>query len=449
MPLWMYGVGWGAGGTVIGEVDFRWFCMCLHPGVGVCESLVGAFRRLNISPRVHETIRRVKCRGPVPMRRRIVPCLLKRGGSMMTLTRAKAKGATTFNLPLVRRVGMGGHIPRSLVLYPAQRLYLRVTNSLGSCSGCVSKLGMLPMCNKSSVSDRVHDLGHNMRVVMTAPNHLLSLVRHGAISLSAVDGIMVSRTSRVLGVKFASDVGTVLTSIPRRHGALLFSTAVDPRVTHVSGGCLHSTGRVAVKHGGRDAGDIGRVTCVIRTGSGCTMLGHMTSCYPRVCNVIFYHAHGRARRVTSGLVRRNCGTSSLRKRLSRTRHSTIVRGFHLHGVRVLITASMTTHKLSMGSLARIVGCNLPSSARDCARHDKHAKHTKGANVSVTVIGVHRGKGVHRVRHVVNGGFVVRRIPANGRVYRGRLVGMVSSVRGMGIGRRRVTSFVPRVCHGLR
>lgn len=367
---------------------------------------------------------------------------------MMTLTRAKAKGATTFNLPLVRGVGIGGQVPRSLVLYPAHRLYLRVTNSLGSCSGCASNLQILPMCKNSSVRDRVHTLGQNMRVVMTAPKQLLSLVRHGAISLTAVRGIIVSRTSRVLGVKFASDVGTVLTSIPRRHGALLFSTAVDPRVTHVSGGCLHSTGRVAVKHGGRDADGIGRMTFYMRTGSGCTTLGHVISCCPRVCNVVFYHAHGRARRVTSGLVRRNCGTSSLRNRLDRTRHSTIVRGFHVHGLRLLITASITTHNLSISSLARIVGCKLPSSARDCARHDNHAKHTNGAKASVTVVGLQRGNGVHRVRHVVNGGFVTNRVPANGRVYRGRLLGIVSSLRGIGIGRRRVTSFVASVCHGL-
>lgn len=383
------------------------------------------------------------------MRRRMVPCLLKGNGSMMTLTRAKAKGATTFNLPLVRGISMGRHTPRTLVLYPAHRLYLRVTNSLGSCSGCVSKLGVLPMCNNSSVRDRVHVLGANMRVVITAPKQLVSLVREGITGLRAVASMMVSRTSRVLGVKFASDVGTVLRGIPRSQGALVFSTAVDPRVSHVTGGCLRSTGRVAVNAGGRNDGGIGRVTCLMRTGSGCTTLGHVTSCCPRVCNVVFYHAHGRARRVTSGLVRSNCGTSSLRNRLSRTRHSLIVRGFHRHRLRLLITASMTTHNLSMGSLARIVGCNLPSSVRDCARHDNHAKHTKGANVSVTVVGLHRGKGVHRVRQVVGGGFVVNRVPDNGRVYRRRLVGLVSSVRGMGMGSRRVRSFLPKVCHGLR
>ncbi len=383
------------------------------------------------------------------MRRRIVPCLLKRGGSIITLTRAKAKGATTCNLPVLRGISTAHGRARTLVLDPAHRLYLRVTSSLRGCSGFLPNIHILPICNKTGVRPRVHALGGNIRIVITAPNHLVSLVRHNTTSLTRIRGIILSRTSRVLSVKFSRDVSAVLTNMPRGRGALLFSTAVDQRVRHVTGGCLHSTGRVIINSHGRNTRAIGRICCVIRTGSGCLTLGHVISCCPGVCTVVFYHAHVRARRITSGLVRSNCGTSTLRNSLSRRRHSLAVRGFHRRQVRFLITASITTHNLSIRSLARIVGCNVPSSVRGCARQDKHANHTNGGKADVYVVRAHRHTGMHRIRGIVNGRFIGNRVPDNGRVYTGRLCGIVSSVRHIRISRRRVRRFLPRICHGLR
>lgn len=410
---------------------------------------LGAFRRLNIDRRVHHTVRRLKFRGPVPIRRRIVPCLLNGGGSIVTLTRANANGATSCNVPMVRGASTDDGRARTVVLDPAHRLYLRVTSSLGDFTGCVSNLRVTTICNNASVKDRVHALGRNIRVVITAPNHLLSLVGHNITRLRGIGGIILSRTSRVLGVNFSRDVGTVFRGIPRSEGALLFSTAVDGSVRGVTLGCLRSRGRVIINSHGRNTRRMGRVCCLMGTGSGCLALGHIISFCPHVFTVVFYHAGLRARSVTSGLVGSNCGTRTLRNSLDRRRHSLAVRGFHGRAIRFLITASITTHNLSMSSLARIVGCNLPSSITDCARQDNHANHTKGGKASVSVVRAERGFGIHRVRGRVNGSFISNILPAPRRVYGGRLFGAVSSVVGASISRSRVRPCVTRVGHRFR
>ncbi len=330
------------------------------------------------------------------------------------------------------------------MLDPAHRLYVRVTSSLRNFTGCISKIHVLTICNKTGVRPRVHTLERNVSVVITAPNQLLSLVGHGTTSLSRINALILSRTSRVLSVNFRSSLRTVLSKLASPRHALLFSTAVNGRIREVTLRCLGRPAAVRMNDHGRKTRDIGRVCCVMKTESGCLTLGEVISCRPHVCTVVFYRAGVRARRITSGLVESNCGTSTLRNSLDRRRESLAVRGFHERHARLLITASITTQKLSISSLARIVGFNVPSSVRDCARHDKHANETNGGKADVYVVGAEREQGVGRIRRIVGGSFIGNRLPGPGRVYAGRLCRIVSSVRHIRISRRRVTPFLNRI-----
>lgn len=192
-----------------------------------------AFTSLNLGTPVLRTLGSLNCRGPSPVRTRYVPRLLG-NHSILNVTRAKDKGATTFSLPLLRGLSPRLGTPRVLILTPAHRLTMRITRTVASFSGRVHNMGIITLCNNRHCSIRLHTLHRKPRVIINAPNHLLSRLGHNALSLSGLDNLILSRTSRVLHVNFVRSIRAVVTRVPRNRRATLFSTAVPRTVHHVA-----------------------------------------------------------------------------------------------------------------------------------------------------------------------------------------------------------------------
>lgn len=404
------------------------------------------FSRLKLGTRLLGSVRRVKFRRTAPVRRRAVPLTLRKL-SIVKRTRANANGATTFKLPVLRGVSGGGGIVRNVIVTPAHRLTVRARRRLCHLdhSGGMS---IRIICNKTSVGHRVHTLGGGPRVVIKAPNHLLSRVGHGAVHLSRVRALILSRTSRVLGVNFLRSVRTVLDRAPTRHRALLFSTAVPSSVGGVNIGFVRTPRRIGVGTSRATTGLVSR--CFIGYGSfrGFSAVAHLFSIRGPRLTVMFNHAGHHISRLSGNLRLHNCHTRNVRNSLARRGHVDMLGTFGANGLSVLMTASITTHKLSVSNIARMCGCSVPRSPRDCIRHVNHANHTNGRNVSIAFIAPGRVSCLHAVRGLAGGPVAPLRPPDSRRTFHNRIGATVSRIRAL-IGRARASGCGHTTIHLLR
>ncbi len=121
--------------------------------------------------------------------------------------------------------------------------------------------------------------------------------------------------------------------------------------------------------------------------------------------VIFPQVGRKTSHLYGRLSHSNFPTTSLRNSGDRGTQLHTLSKFGDNGIRILITASVTTHKVSISSIARIVGCSLPSGPRACIRHVKQATHTKTRKGTVDLIYTRSQGTLHSVRH-----FVGHRVP---------------------------------------
>lgn len=329
------------------------------------------------------TLRRANCAAPAPVRRRTVPMLLG-NGSLLKYTRAKAKGATTFTVPLVRqlcRSSRGGNVG-TLVLAPAHRLTVRVNRGFSRCTKC-AKIGRTIVFNKIPRGTRISTLGQNIRMLVTAPKHLLSLRSRNYVSLGKLRCFMLSRTSHVLSVNFVRSVGGMLGLVPTQQRALFFSTAVPSRVRGLTSSVLAGPRGVRIAPISSAISAVQRDICFMRGGRGGSLLLRLLG-GPRVRSIlVFAHAGRNTSGLTEVLGGDRVKTRTVRKGGSRGTHRETLAGFGSRAAEILVTASVTTENVSIGRLSRIVGCRLPGVSRACIRHVNHAKHTKRSKVTVS------------------------------------------------------------------
>lgn len=361
-----------------------------------------AFRGLGVVRPVLGTLGRRNCSSPAPVRRRSVPVLLRKG-SLLKYTRAKAKGATTFSVPVLRGLcGASRHGKvGTLVLAPAQRLTVRVNRYFRTCNGC-AKLGRAIVFNKINRGPRASTLHGNMRVLITAPKHLLSLVARNCVSLGALSFFMLSRTSHVLSVNFVRSVEQVLGLLPRGHRALFFSTAVPPRVRALTGSVLARPRGMRIAPTSSAISAVSRCICFMRGGRGGSLLLRLLGSRSVRSILVFAHAGRKTSGLTHVLAGSNVHTRTVRNGGSRGTHRHTLASFGGRALHMLVTASVTTHNVSMSRLSRIVGCRLPGIPRACMRHVKHAKHTKRSKVTVSFYRSRRLPCLGSVRGLVKG-----------------------------------------------
>lgn len=335
---------------------------------------------------------------------------------------------------------------------PAHRLTLRITRTFRDCKQTV-KMHLITICKKTPIHRRVSTLQHKISIIVTAPNQTLSLTKHESLGLSSIHAIILSRTSRVLSVNFIRSVRTVLTLAPTAQRDILFSTALPSHVSTLTHRRVDRPRHVTIRQTStRTAAlpPIQRATCIITQTAGTTTLRQMLSTRSPATSVIFYHAHNNISRLDRLLASHNCRTRTLRNNLARSRHSGIVTELHSNTASLLVTASITTHNLSISRLARIFGCSLPISPRTCIRHVNQINQTNQANITIDLIRPHRQHLLITVRELLNKPVPAKHLPSTTSIHRLQLrhaqtsVATILSSRSNRIHVRNCHSIVRRV-----
>ncbi len=287
----------------------------------------------------------------------------------MLLSPANSNGALTCLLPLIGSLRRNYSVPRTLILIPSHRLTLRVRRIFGSVKANVP---IVDYCKNQPTVSRRHAVGKiGPRIVVNAPKHVGSRLNGKGVSTSNVRALIVSRFSGYLRVNFRRRVTRILGRVPCLGQHFLLSTASTPTVPHfisrndfIGLSFLGTSRRVPSEVG----------MCHIRSprGSGLRALSSLLYGLKSGDSLIFMGCHRDIRHICHFLRRGNVTYRVFRKKVRRGSQRHTLCGFDGNSYGIFISASLTTHNLSVPSVSRIVRCRLPLGRSTCVRHGNHA-----------------------------------------------------------------------------
>lgn len=308
----------------------------------------------------------------------------KAAGSVILLDPAKSNGALTFLLPLLAALASRSGGVRTIVVTPSHRLTLRVRAMFHSLK---TKCGIGYYCKKRPVHARGGDLRRPPAILVNAPKHVISRLRQNGVGLSDIHALVLSRFSGSLRLNFLTRVGRVLTRLPNIHHQILASTATTisvPTFAKVATPMqLSFLGRI---------GRSGKLTLHIigsPIGSGLRALCGLLNRLGNNSTLVFYGCQRAMRQIDGCLARVNMSGRCFRKKVRRPRHRHTLSRFHGNDTAMFVSASLTSHNLSVPRIGGIVRCRLPIDRRTCIRHGKHATHVGTRKITCLVLGTRR------------------------------------------------------------
>jgi len=341
-----------------------------HPRFGFRRGfpIIMPFSSLGLSDHLVQAVAGRSYLAPTPIQTAAIPAIL-RGGDVWASAQTGSGKTAAFALPILHKLsltrpGLPRRI-RALVLVPTRELAAQIGESFRN-YGC-----HLPVRIKTciafggvSINLQMMDLRGGADVVVATPGRLLDLVAHNALSLSAVETLVLDEADRLFSLGFADELARILALLPARRQNLLFSATFPKEVHDLATQLLHDPVRIDQKAEPADAPDILQRAIEVDPPRRTQLLRHLIqeNAWTRV--LVFVATKYATEHVAEKLRKAGIGAAAFHGELSQGARTKALADFKTSEVQVLVATDVASRGIDIALLPVVVNYDLPRSAVD-------------------------------------------------------------------------------------
>jgi len=209
------------------------------------------FQSLGLAPTLVRAATDLGYSVPTAIQSAAIPPIL--GGRDVLGSAQTGSGKTAaFSLPLLQRLSAAPHRTprrlRALVLVPTRELAAQVGEAMrGFAQHLAEPLRIAIAFGGVSINPQMMGLRGGTDVMVATPGRLLDLVAHNALSLAAVETLVLDEADRLFDLGFAEELGRILALLPVARQNLLFSATFPSEITALAERLLRDPVRIDVQ----------------------------------------------------------------------------------------------------------------------------------------------------------------------------------------------------------
>jgi superfamily II DNA/RNA helicase len=202
-------------------------------------------------------------------------------------------------------------------------------------------------------------------LVVATPGRLLDLIDHGALRLSALELLVLDEADRLLDLGFADEIHRVLTLLPARRQALLFSATMPAPLALLAEQLLRDPLRVDMPAGAQAAApDIVQRAIEVDTARRTPLLRHLIATEGWQRLLVFVATQYASEHVADKLNRAGVTAAALHGQLSQGKRSQVLADFQAGRLTALVATDLAARGIDISSMGVVVNHDLPRSAVD-------------------------------------------------------------------------------------
>lgn len=330
--------------------------------------MTATFQSLGLDEALLRGVSEQHFREPTPVQAAAIPAIL-RGQDVRAMAPTGSGKTAAFVLPLLQHLAGGrklrGRFARALVLCPTRELAIQTGEA------CKQFSRHLPVATKTlvvyggvSINPQMMALGGGADIVVATPGRLLDLVEHNAVSLSAVEVLVLDEADRLLDLGFADELNRVLAKLPARRQNLLFSATFPADVQALATGLLREPVLIEVAAGPAVQPDILQRAIEVDAPRRTQLLRHLVeqNGWSRV--LAFVATKYATEHVAEKLRKAGIAAEAFHGELSQGARLRVLADFKASKIQVLLTTDLASRGIDIAELPVVVNFDLPRSATD-------------------------------------------------------------------------------------
>ncbi len=178
------------------------------------------------------------------------------GRDILATAQTGAGKTIAYCAPLIQRVQAmraAKQQARALILVPTRELAVQVGEVLHALShACAQRMKVSVVFGGVSINPQMMALRGGTDLIVATPGRLLDLLEHNALSLSAVQMLVLDEADRMLDLGFSEELARVLALLPVQRQSLFFSATFPPAAQVLAQTLLKDPVRIDVRDAAQD-----------------------------------------------------------------------------------------------------------------------------------------------------------------------------------------------------
>ncbi|MGL4232754.1 MAG: DEAD/DEAH box helicase [Casimicrobium sp.] len=336
-----------------------------------------SFSELGLSPALLRALAAMAHDQPTAIQLATIPPALV-GRDILGTAQTGSGKTLAFALPIVQRLASAAtessvkkRATKALVLMPTRELATQVGETIRELVSALphgpqvaSALRVSVFFGGVSINPQMIGLRGGTDIVVATPGRLLDLIDHNALSISALQMLVLDEADRLLDLGFAHELNRITSMLPATRQSLFFSATFPSAVEKLATTMLRDPVHVAIAIEPETAPDIHQQAIAVDLAKRTQLLRHLIDAN-RWTRVLVFVATKHASEIVAEKLRKvRINAEPFHGELSQGKRTQVLADFKASRLRVVVATDVAARGLDIVELPVVVNYDLPRAAID-------------------------------------------------------------------------------------
>lgn len=300
---------------------------------------------------------------PTPIQAQAIP-MVRQGADVLGIAQTGTGKTLSFAAPILNRLAtdkrpLNPKRPRVLVLAPTRELARQIADSFET-YGRNLRVSVQCVFGGVKINRQIRALQRGCDVLVATPGRLLDLAEQGAVSLDAVEVLVLDEADQMLDLGFIHALRKVRKLVPVRRQTLFFSATMPKAIAELAGGFLTDPRRVSVTPVASTAERVDQSVIFIGQKQKPALLAHVLREKAVRHALVFTRTKHGADRLVRQLGKQDIEAVAIHGNKSQNQRTRALDAFRSGKAWVLIATDIAARGIDIDGLTHVINFDLPN-----------------------------------------------------------------------------------------
>jgi ATP-dependent RNA helicase RhlE len=325
--------------------------------------VLNKFEALGVSPKLAAKLEENSISSPTPIQEEAIPIVLG-GRDVMGLAQTGTGKTLAFGLPIIHNLIKIGTKPdpktvRALILAPTRELAKQIQDNLKMFQGG-GHLKINMVVGGLSMNPQRKALERGSDIVVATPGRLIDLLEQKALTLSAVEYLVLDEADQMLDMGFIHALRQISKLIPEERQTLLFSATMPKLMEELAATYLNHPRKVQVAPPGKTADKITQSVHFVAKAAKTDLLIELLDKHREELALVFSRTKHGAERLKKQLEKEGFAAGSIHGNKSQNQRDRALQAFKEGKLRILVATDVAARGIDIPDVAFVYNFDLPN-----------------------------------------------------------------------------------------
>jgi len=337
--------------------------------LGVTEAVAGALARRDIE-------------SPFAVQSLVIPDVLD-GRDVLVKSPTGSGKTLAFGVPLADLVDPDGAWPSALILAPTRELAAQIVDELAGVMKATD-LRITAVYGGVGIHSQAKQAGRS-HVLVATPGRLLDLIERRAVSLDAIEFLVLDEADRMLDMGFKPVVDRIVRMTPDDRQTLLFSATLDGEVGRIASAYTTDAVRREHKPAPERIGTVDHRFHRVAHEAKVSALVHELGDPQRGLTLVFVRTKRGADRLVKRLAKQNVHAVAMHGDKSQSQREKALARFESGRVDTLVATDVAARGIDVRGITHVINYDAPAAREDYIHRVGRTARAGASGVGITFV----------------------------------------------------------------